>query len=182
MSLKAQPREVINRLFAKLTALYGARFTRMWEDVDPESMIGTWSWELAGLTMQEIERGLARCGEHPPTVRAFRALCRTQQADEEAAFYEAAQRWPAREGWSSPAVYWAALAVGDDVKKQPYNEIKGRWRLAYSHAIAAAQPLPPAQAAPAVSDQRYTEEQRLGAAARVLAWCRANLRGMRGST
>lgn len=181
MSSRVQPKEVIERLFRELVALYGARFTRMWADVDPEVMKATWGRELGGFTMQEIGRGLEACGEHPPTVRGFKALCRPPE-DIDAAFYEAARLWPSREGWSSPVVYWAAAAIGNDVRTQPYNELRGRWREAYMRAVSDPQPMPPLAQAPALKGPVVDPAARKSAGDKVLRWCREHLPGMRGAS
>ena len=37
--------------------------------------------------------------------------------------------------WSTPAVYWAAVKVGGDLRAHPYAAIKGRWAAALDDAI-----------------------------------------------
>jgi hypothetical protein len=170
MSLKAQPNVVIERIFQTLVGLYGASFTRQWHGVDPESMKHTWARELAGFTLDELTRGLEACRtrEFPPTVPEFRNLCRPV-ADVEAAFFEAARLWPSRIGWSRPEVYWAAMAIGDDVKKQPYHTMRGRWREAYQRALDAPKALPDPTPAPMLEDRSVSPEEREAAYQRVRA-------------
>lgn len=152
MPSRVLPSELIERIFKRLVALYGASFTRQWKDVPADTMKFTWARELAGFTDAEIVRGLEACRarEFPPTVPEFRNLCRPPM-DMEAAFHEAARVWPSREGWSSAVVYWAAQAIGDDVKKQPWNTMRGRWREAYDRALRENQPLPDPAPSPMLS-------------------------------
>lgn len=135
------PREWVERLFARLAAMYGSRFADMWDCVDPEAAKETWAAGLAGYTGDELTRGLDACRarDWPPTMPEFARLCRPLPSYE-AAFYEAVEQMRRREtgedAWSHPAVYWAAVAIGTDLRSQSYSVIKGRWHQAMDRAMA----------------------------------------------
>lgn len=172
----------INGLFKELVGLYGASFTRQWQALDPEEMKRIWLRELADFTSEEISRGLQACRarEFPPTVPEFRNLCRPPPLDAEAAFFEAARLWPSRVGWSDPAIYWAAQAIGNDVKRLGYPAIKARWKLAYERARARPQLLPLPEEVPRLELRPIDPQERANAAERVLGWCRTNMPTFRG--
>lgn len=145
MSYRVQPSEVIERIFQRLVMLYGASFTRQWTGVDPQQMKDTWARELAGFEPNEILRGLDACRArpYPPTLPEFLQLCRPPEPELEVAFAEAARLWPSRIGWSHPAVYWAAAAIGNDIRRFPYSQLRGRFKEAYGRALANPVEIPP---------------------------------------
>ncbi len=126
--------------------MYGEKFARMWGMVQIDRMKAVWAEDLSDLTGAEIRRGLAACREleWPPTLPQFRNLCRAP-LDYEAAFYEAAQHYGAAHVWSAPAVYWAAVRMGNDVRIQSYKVAIGRWKTCMDWALAnrANEPVPP---------------------------------------
>ncbi len=72
------PNSWVERLFAVMAAHYGARFADAWHGADPEEMKAAWAQKLAGLTAEQIRRGidaLDQC-KFPPTLPEFIALCR----------------------------------------------------------------------------------------------------------
>lgn len=124
---------LVDRLFARLGAFYGARFADMWRDADPVELKRIWAEELAGFTAEEIARGIDGCRtrDWPPTLPEFLKLCRPP-LDYEAAFCEAAEqmyrRQQGEDRWSDAAIYWAATWMGRDVMAVPFEAVKGRWR------------------------------------------------------
>jgi hypothetical protein len=174
MSSKAQPKEVIERLFGHFSLLYSARLTREWMGNAAEDVKRTWARELAGISERDLIRGLKslplheRYRDYIPNPMQFADLCRPV-LDPDAAFYEAARLWPSRAGWSSPAVYWAALSIGNDVRTQPFNVMKARWRQAYMQALENPKPLPDPSPPPALEQRKATKEEIDAAADRVLA-------------
>ena len=77
--------ELAARLWRRLAAMYGHRWTSSYGIEDS----GTWSAVLAGLTPEQVGRGLRRVAdsgeEWPPSAPQFRALC--LQSREQAAAY-----------------------------------------------------------------------------------------------
>jgi hypothetical protein len=59
--------------------------------------------------------------------------------DYERAFLEAVEQMRKREigedAWSSPAVFWAAIKIGSDLRAYQYTAIKARWQAALDEAI-----------------------------------------------
>ncbi len=72
------PTSWVERIFAVMAAHYGARFADAWRGVDAAEMKAAWARKLAGLTPQQIKRGLAGLEQcrFPPTLPEFMALCR----------------------------------------------------------------------------------------------------------
>lgn len=125
--------EWVDRLFARLSAMYGARFADMWGGLRQDAVKAVWAEDLADLTTEEVARGvdLCRSAKFPPTLPEFRAMCRPP-VDAEAAFVEAVTQMALREQgidrWSHPAIFWAATTVGSfDLRNASWSAIKARW-------------------------------------------------------
>lgn len=138
------PSAWVERLFERLLAMYGRKFADMWGCVEIGAMKSAWAKALGDLTTDEISAGLGRCLERewPPTLPEFRNLCR-QQSSPETSFIEAVRIYPRREGWSDPAAYWAAAAIGShDLKTMPYRALQSRWIDALERARRDPKPIP----------------------------------------
>lgn len=125
--------EWVDRIFARLSAMYGARFADMWAGLDLAMVKAAWSEDLGDLSAEEITRGVTACKLRtwPPTLPEFLALCRPA-LDPEQAFSEAVQqlarRDQGRDKWSHPAVYWSAATIGSfDLRNASWSSIKARW-------------------------------------------------------
>lgn len=113
---------MIDHLFNRLDGAYPIR----WRSAFPsEEAIANWreSWAEAfdeeGLTPDEVKAGLQVCRKQfdwPPSIAEFIKACRPA-INVDAALYEAAQqlrlRAEGKDEWSNPAIYWAALRVGE---------------------------------------------------------------------
>lgn len=69
----------VQRIFAKLTLLYGRDFLGRWEGQDIEAVMADWAHELAGFERnpEAIKHALSHLpAAKPPTVLEFRDLCR----------------------------------------------------------------------------------------------------------
>lgn len=136
------PMPWIEKLFARLTAMYGNRFLDMWRGLNMKEIKAVWAEQLAGMSGQEIRTGVqALIGrDFPPSLPEFIKLCRPQ-IDPIAAYYEAVKGAVERERgevgiWSHPAIFWASVAVGAfDLKSQSYSQLKGRWEAALDAEI-----------------------------------------------
>ena len=135
---------LIDHLFNKLDGLYPHRWRSAFAN---QHAIANWRQAWAegfaeeGMTMAEIKRGIAECRrlfDWPPSFPEFVKACRPA-LDYERAFIEAIEQMRKRETggdeWSTPAVYWAAVKVGGDLRACPYPSIKGRWMAALDDAI-----------------------------------------------
>lgn len=70
------PENWIDALFARLTGLYGNRFTNMWTGIDAHLVRTTWASELAGVRPESIKYALEHLpAEFPPSALQFKALC-----------------------------------------------------------------------------------------------------------
>lgn len=89
------PSPWVDRIFEKLTLVYGQTFLARWRDVDLMAVKSDWAHELAGFAPKEGESGAASVGAQaiayalsnldpsaPPTVLQFRSLARRAPAPE----------------------------------------------------------------------------------------------------
>jgi hypothetical protein len=75
---KEHQRVWIERIFSKLTAIYGDEFTRNWRGIDSDEVKGEWASALGGFEAQDIAAALAECRAQPkaPNLPEFSAMCR----------------------------------------------------------------------------------------------------------
>lgn len=171
--------EGIEWLFSEFSHLYGARFVRMWEEVEPARMKATWAEALAGFSVREVHQGLAACREKPwpPTLPEFLLLCRPKP-DYEAMFREAQhQAGRSRYGadvWESPLLFWAAYRIGTwDMVNLPYEKVRTRWVKIIDELIPQADMLAPVpEKSPALA---YVPRQVTEAGISALAECKSIL-------
>lgn len=134
------PEAWIDRIFSRLSGMYGNRFTDMWSGVATAEVKATWADGLLGYSVDEIKRGLAECLKHdwPPTLPQFLKLCRPAM-DYESAYAEACEqinrRRYGKDKWSHPAIFWAAAELGSDLTSFRYADIRSRWRNALDEAM-----------------------------------------------
>lgn len=76
------PIKAVDRLFERLSATYGAAWTRQWVDVPINDVKSAWAHELQGFAnhLQSIAWGLENLPERCPNVIEFRNLCRRAPA------------------------------------------------------------------------------------------------------
>jgi hypothetical protein len=140
------PTAWIEKLFERMTALYGSKFADMWRGTDPEQVKALWSQELGKLSREEVTKGAQALMtlEWPPSLPQFINLCRPK-LDAQKAFTEALNGLMARDRgevgvWSHPAIFWAAVRVGAfDIKNATYPQIKGRWESALGDELEKSQ-------------------------------------------
>ena len=72
----------VERIFEKLTLVYGQAFLRRWADIDLNRVKSDWSHELSGFDRapQAIAFALANLPEAPPSVLQFRSIARQAPA------------------------------------------------------------------------------------------------------
>lgn len=78
------PTKAIDRLFERLSATYGASWTRQWVDVPMNDVKSAWAHELQGFDghLQSLAWALENLPERCPNVIEFRNLCRRAPAPE----------------------------------------------------------------------------------------------------
>ncbi len=78
-----QQRAWIERIFSKLTAIYGDEFTRNWRGIDADDVKDEWSSALGGFEAQDIAAALTECRAQPkaPNLPEFSAMCRRHMAN-----------------------------------------------------------------------------------------------------
>lgn len=89
----ALPSEWVDRIFERLTVLFGRRFGDLYAGVDPQRLRDAWAVELAGFESQpdRIAKALhsLKGAQHPPTLSEFIALCRQQHSEPSAGLLSA---------------------------------------------------------------------------------------------
>lgn len=81
----ALPLPWVDRIFDKLTLVYGQSFLRRWQDIDLNAVKSDWCHELDGFENhpKAIAYALQNLpADKPPTVLEFRAMARRAPADE----------------------------------------------------------------------------------------------------
>jgi len=78
------PIKAIDRLFERLSATYGAAWTRQWLDVPMADVKTAWGHELSGFAgqLESVAWALENLPERCPNVIEFRNLCRRAPAPE----------------------------------------------------------------------------------------------------
>lgn len=73
-----QPEVGLDYIFGYMGAVYGASFTRHWEQVDPDLVRGVWTKELGKFLTYKptLDYALSHLPpNHPPSAIAFRNIC-----------------------------------------------------------------------------------------------------------
>lgn len=127
----------VESLFARMEAMYGAKFLDMWRGTDVNLVKQLWADEMGKLSAEDLKRGYAALmtRDWPPSLPEYVKMCKPS-VDSTVAYYEAVNGMQARERgeagkWSHPAIFWAAVQVSAyDLKHQSYSQIKPRWEKA----------------------------------------------------
>lgn len=140
------PSNWVDEIFRRFHGRFGNRFLAEYStgrvgksghDEGLENAKRVWADELAGFSPDEIKRGLSAQYEYLPDCDKFKSACRPAIATEYA-FYEAVDQMRLRsenkDKWSSAAIYWAAVELGNDLHNFPYQSIQWRWKTAYENA------------------------------------------------
>lgn len=129
----------MEKLFCVMEDRYGAIWADRYGAFPRARVMQTWGRDLADMNREELARGVESCRDrrYPPTLPEFRELCRPA-IDYERAFIEAVEQQHLREigkdAWSSPAIFWAASSIGNDLKNHHYGAISKRWASAMDKA------------------------------------------------
>jgi len=146
-SIRRLPESWIERIFQRLHGRFGNSFFSKFATGEKDQSgvdLGVlnakkiWSEELAGYTSEEISRGLKTRFDFPPDCDKFMIACRPS-LDYERSFVVAVEQMRKRQDgddkWDNPAIYWAAVRLGNDINNYPYQSIKTRWAEAVDAAV-----------------------------------------------
>lgn len=170
--------DVMEHLWKVLDVRYPGIW-RSWFRSDKESL-QRWKVEWAkafaehGITLAMIKRGLdnmvALHEKMPPSLPRFIELCQMERGvdvDPYEAFCEAQTqiylRHEGRDRWSHPAIYWAAVRIGEfDLRNSTWDQIEKRWTAVLRQELQRDEikPVPPAlDALPAPGSHYPTREE-----------------------
>lgn len=136
----------VDEIFKRFHGRFGNRFFaeyslgKIGADGQDEGVVNAkrvWGEELAGFTPQEIKRGLSAQYPFMPDCDKFKLACRPSVDDEQSFYVSVEQmrlRKEAKDKWPNAVIYWAAVALGNDLNNYPYQSIKGRWKQALCKA------------------------------------------------
>lgn len=137
---------LIDHLFNRLDGAYPGKWRQNFRN---QQAIDNWaeSWveafEEEGVTPQDVKVGLRECRKRygwPPSVSEFMQACRPS-LDPMKAYYEAVAGVQARaQGemgtWSHPAIYWASVPLGVELREQSFSQVKARWETSLEQQLA----------------------------------------------
>lgn len=151
------PLSWVERMFAKFEDRFGNLWLQRYAGIPMTRVMQTWSDDLSDLASDQIKRGVdsTRALKFPPTLPEFRELCLQSAIDTQVAFEEAVEQLRIRHSdgedhWSHPAIYWAAVRIGDfDLRNATWRSIEKRWTAYLNEALANADlpPVPPRRVA-----------------------------------
>lgn len=167
-STKPAPITWVESLFARMEAMYGAKFLDMWRGTDATLVKDMWAEEMGKLSTEELKRGFSALmtRDWPPSLPEYVKMCKPT-IDPLVAYYEAVNGTQAREkgekgSWSHPAIFWAAVQVSAyDLKHSSYSQIKVRWEKALHEEMEKGEwaPVPePLVALPAPGKSELSRE------------------------
>lgn len=151
------PLSWVERMFAKFEDRFGTLWHQRYAGIPMPRVMQTWADDLADLSPEQIKRGVdsTRALKFPPTLPEFRDLCLQSDIEPQVAFEEAVEQLRIRNSggddhWSHPAIYWAAVRIGDfDLRNATWRTIEKRWTAHLNEALANADlpPVPPRRVA-----------------------------------
>lgn len=138
----ALPDEWMDRLFSRLSAMYGSKFADLWRGCNLAEVKTVWAKDLGGMSREELAAGVVGCRgrDWPPTLPEFLKLCRPP-VDFGAALTEAIaqtiRRKTGEDVWSSKAIFWAAQAVTSfELENRTRRDLEPLWREAFGRELA----------------------------------------------
>lgn len=76
------PESWIEKIFERLSLIYGTAFTAKWAGIDAMNVKRVWAENLAGMTGDQIKAALLECARtctYPPSAPEFYQLCKAQK-------------------------------------------------------------------------------------------------------
>lgn len=120
-------------IFDSLKGQLGGKVADLWNGTAPNLIEQEWSRALAGFRRHELQRGIDACATRvfAPTLGEFAQLCRPC-LNHEWAWLEAGEGLRARDDgamgeWSHPAVYFAAIEMGPEVRAGDWHKSRTKW-------------------------------------------------------
>lgn len=144
------PDSWIDKIFDKLTMVYGHQFIGRWSGLDLVKVKADWAHELDGLQARPQAIGYALQNlptDHPPTVLQFREICRRTPEVAEVLALDAPKPDPERVAAAVSGIRQSMTPVGDHLSRQRQHmqmEIAGErlsvrqrefWRIALRSEI-----------------------------------------------
>lgn len=133
----ALPESWVEKLFSRLSAMYGRKFADLWSGCNLREVKAAWAEDLAVFSGEEIKRGLDACKTRtfPPTLPEFVQLCRPAVGYE--SLYTSAALAISSGIWDSKLAYWATQSCGPfEVRNEPYRRMEARWKKAVDELLA----------------------------------------------
>lgn len=131
--------ELVDRLFVRLSEMYGSKFAAAWDGQNLDGVKRTWADGLMGLSPQQVGEGIKRClsREWPPSLPEFRSLC----LPDFETLYLVGQHNPR----SSALAYWAVQSFGYyEIRRSSWKTAGDRWTRICEQLIRDGVPeLPP---------------------------------------
>lgn len=155
------PIEWIDRLFTRFAAMYGTKFTKLWDGVPRDDIVNTWAEMLADLDKNDLATGLKNCinQPYPPTLPEFRILCLPKYEPERvfnfalnlsqqrANNFSKTKQMPS--DWVIPncdlpanAIYWAIMRLDFSYKSKQYKEFSSVWVSLLDECVKTRKTLP----------------------------------------
>lgn len=129
-------------IFDSLKGQLGGKVADLWNGTAPNLIEQEWSRALAGFRRHELQRGIDACATRvfAPTLGEFAQMCRPC-LNHEWAWLEAGEGLRARDDgamgeWSHPAVYFAAIEMGPDVRAGDWHKSRTRWTRMLTRELA----------------------------------------------
>lgn len=144
-STKPAPLSWVESLFGRMSAMYGKKFSDMWQGSDISTVKAIWAEEMGKLSNEELKRGYGALmtRDWPPSLPEYVKMCKPS-IDPMNAYQEAVSGLQARSNgkqgkWSHPAIYWAAVPMAYDLSSQTYAQMKMRWDRALANSMEAGE-------------------------------------------
>jgi Replication protein P len=154
---KLEGLSLMDHLFNKLAGAYPATWKAAFSnDFALENWRDTWAeaFEEEGITPQDIASGLRNIRklyvDWTPNLHQFLHAC-LPPIDPEGALYEAIREIPKRamaeDKWSHPAIYWAAVQIGEfDLTSKTVKDLQPRFTRALKDVLSKPEAIEPVPA------------------------------------
>lgn len=142
----------IQFIFNALDGLYPSTFRRNFEGAGDSGSFAYENWvssmisqlDFHKIRISELQSGLLRCAvlhpKFPPNAGEFILACRPAP-NLESAFHEAVRGLAKRDmgehfQYSTPAIYWASVELGFELRCMTYQQLAPRWKISLDYQIS----------------------------------------------
>ena len=159
------PLRWVDEIFRRMMGRFGAQFADKYRDgsrievggaivdggIEAAKQVWAEELDLSRVTPDQIKAALTNRYTYPPTcdefIRAAQGETAKGNRDPEVLFYRAVTEMTKRrrhepQDWPSEPVFWAAVALGDDLLRGDYKSLSGRWRAALDANRERMAPIP----------------------------------------